>query len=120
MCVCAKLMPEKDYWIWGKKVAAWRPIPLHPKLEVVGISKGVPRKCENVCLKNWLALPVGNEGTSTFTGWYIGDETSFIPYELGLEKWVTSWWFFPTHLEKYATVKLGSSSPGIGLNIKNV
>ena len=24
----------------------------------------------------WLALPVGNEGPSTFTGWYIGDETS--------------------------------------------
>ncbi len=28
----------------------------------------------------WLALPVGNEGPSTFTGWYIGDETSLIPY----------------------------------------
>ncbi len=27
--------------------------------------------------KNWLALPVGNEGPSTFTGWYIGD--GFIP-----------------------------------------
>ena len=23
----------------------------------------------------WLALPVGNEGPSTFTYWYIGDET---------------------------------------------
>ena len=23
----------------------------------------------------WLALPVGNEGPSTFTNWYIGDET---------------------------------------------
>ena len=29
---------------------------------------------------NWLALPVGNEGPSTFTAWYIGDETSLIPY----------------------------------------
>ena len=24
-------------------------------------------------IQNWLALPVGNEGPSTFTGWYIGD-----------------------------------------------
>ena len=31
-------------------------------------------------LIDWLALPVGNEGPSTFTGWYIGDETSLIPY----------------------------------------
>ncbi len=30
--------------------------------------------------QNWLALPVGNEGPSTFTNWYIGDETSLIPY----------------------------------------
>ena len=28
----------------------------------------------------WLARLVGNEGPSTFTGWYIGDETSLIPY----------------------------------------
>ena len=27
--------------------------------------------------------PVGNEGPSTFTAWYIGDETSLIPYESG-------------------------------------
>ena len=32
-------------------------------------------------LKNWLARLVGNEGPSTYTGWYIGDETSLIPYE---------------------------------------
>ena len=32
---------------------------------------------------------VGNEGPSTFTGWYIGDSTSLIPYESGqLEKWI--------------------------------
>ena len=31
----------------------------------------------------WLARLVGNEGPSTFTGWYIGDETSLIPYESG-------------------------------------
>ena len=39
--------------------------------------------------KNWLALPVGNEGPSTFTdGLYIGDETEpLIPYFSGqLEK----------------------------------
>ena len=34
---------------------------------------------EDTC-NYWLALPVGNEGPSTFTGWYIGDETSLIPY----------------------------------------
>ena len=28
----------------------------------------------------WLARKVGNEGPSTFTAWYIGDETSLIPY----------------------------------------
>ena len=33
--------------------------------------------------KNWLALPVGNEGPSTFTWGFIGDETSIIPYESG-------------------------------------
>ena len=32
---------------------------------------------------NWLARKVGNEGPSTFTGWYIGDETSLIPYGEG-------------------------------------
>ncbi len=38
---------------------------------------------ENLPVFVWLALPVGNEGPSTFTGWSIGDETSLIPYELG-------------------------------------
>ena len=33
--------------------------------------------------QNWLALPVGNEGPSTFTLGFIGDETSLIPYESG-------------------------------------
>ena len=32
---------------------------------------------------------VGNEGPSTFTAWYIGDETSLIPYESG--QLVISW-----------------------------
>ena len=41
-----------------------------------------PSRQEYVALI-WLALPVGNEGPSTFTGWYIGDETSLIPYESG-------------------------------------
>ena len=27
-------------------------------------------------------------------------------------RWWTGWWFQPTHLEKYATVKLGIISPG--------
>ncbi len=40
-------------------------------------------KQKNVNMKSWLALPVGNESPSTFTGWYIGDETSLIPYEPG-------------------------------------
>ena len=30
-----------------------------------------------------MAQKVGNEGPSTFTNWYIGDETSLIPYESG-------------------------------------
>ena len=41
---------------------------------------------------NWLARKVGNEGPSTFTAWYIGDETSLIPYFSGqLDKLVSRW-----------------------------
>ena len=36
---------------------------------------GHPNSDIPIPLKNWLALPVGNEGPSTFTAWYIGDET---------------------------------------------
>ncbi len=45
--------------------------PFHPRsirLEVLKLRSGWP-------------LPVGNEGPSTFTAWYIGDEnSSLIPY----------------------------------------
>ena len=58
---------------------------------------------------SWLAQKVGNEGPSTFTNWYIGDETSLIPYESGqLEN--TDRLFF--HIESYPSGPFWSDSFG--------
>ena len=32
----------------------------------------------------------------------------------------SGWWFFTTHLKKYAQVKLDSSSPNFGVNIAKI
>ena len=67
-------------------------IPKNPQPEMVRIkklsssTKQIPKapgkvpSSSSIINYHWLALPVGNEGPSTFTGWYIGDETSIIPY----------------------------------------
>ena len=70
----------------GKKFSPHR----NPSIRIFfDLRASKPQKSPSVnsTSKNWLARLVGNEGPSTFTAWYVGDETSLIPYESGqLEK----------------------------------
>ena len=59
---------------------------------------------------DWLALPVGNQGPSTFTAWYIGDETepSFPTGRAGPSWWhLAHFWELPKNNLPLATSSVG-------------
>ena len=72
---------------------------LVPKKTVGSLSSGLP----------WLTA---KHPTCPRGQWdsMVNDDNHMNP---GLQKLQSSWWFFPTHLEKYATVKLDHETPGI-------
>ena len=119
----AKLMPEKDCWIWNKKEAAWRPIPLHPKcIGGCGHFQGCPSKMWK-CVPQKLAGPTRREWGSLNLYWLVYWGWNFLhSLRVGPARKmgeVLFWLVVEPPIWKICSLNW-KSSPGIGLNIKNV